>query len=236
MVMDKRKRTARRQFAARQSVESVAPASNPGTPRPEPKQKVPEKKETLLEKVNSAFHDAMQSGRGEDALREVRASAATAPAAAHDDLALGRAKSLRTQRMIVPENVVIEGSMTSGSETEIYGNVEGDVTVKERLYLAASAKISGNIQATSCKIDGPVEGKVNCEDELELGKTGRLNQDAVAGKKMVIGGQVIGNVTCGGLLHVLATARITGNIRARMIVLDEGAIFNGTCQTMRNKV
>ena len=194
------------------------------------------KKETLLKKVNSAFHDAMQSGRGEDALREARANAATAPATAHDNLALGRTKSLRTQRMLVPEDVVIVGSLTSGSETEIYGRIEGDVTVNERLYLATSAKIIGNIQAISCKIDGPVEGKVNCEEELELGKTGQLNQDAVAGKKMVIGGRVMGNVTCGGLIHVLATAHITGNIRARMIVLDEGAIFNGTCQTMRNKI
>ena len=194
------------------------------------------KKETLLKKVNSAFHDAMQSGRGEDALREARANAATAPATAHDNLALGRTKSLRTQRMLVPEDVVIDGSMTSGSETEIYGRIEGNVTVNERLYLATSAKIIGNIQAISCKIDGPVEGKVNCEEELELGKTGQLNQDAVAGKKMVIGGRVMGNVTCGGLIHVLATAHITGNIRARMIVLDEGAIFNGTCQTMRNKI
>ena len=234
--MDKRKRAARRQFAARQSAESVALASNPTAPSPESGQKTVDKKGTLLDKVNTAFHDAMQSGRGENALREVRASAATAPAVAHDDLALGRTKSLRTQRMVVPEDVLIEGSLTSGSETEIYGRIEGDVTINARLYLATSAKISGSIQAVSCKIDGPVDGKVNCEEELELGKTGQLNQDAVAGKKMVIGGHVAGNITCGGLIHVLDTAHITGNIRARMIVLDEGAVFNGTCQTMRNKI
>ena len=234
MGIDKRRRAARRQFAARQTIGNVVPVSDSETPPSG--QKVPDKKETLLEKVNSAFHDAMQSGRGDDALREARANAASAPTAAHDDLALGRTKSLRTQRMIVPEDVVIEGSMISRSETEIYGRIEGDVTVNERLYLATSAKIFGSIQATSCKIDGPVDGKVNCDDELELGRTGQLNQDAVAGKKMVIGGRVVGNVTCGGLLHVLATAHVTGNIRARMIVLDEGAIFNGTCQTMRNKI
>lgn len=235
-MLDKRKRAARRQFAARQSSESAAPISNPGTPPPESGQNSSDKKGTLLNKVNIAFHDAMQSGRGENALRESRASAATAPAIAHDDLALGRTKSLRTQRMLVPEDVLIEGSLTSASETEIYGRIEGDVTVNERLYLATSAKISGSIQAISCKIDGPVDGKVNCEEELELGKTGQLNQDAVAGKKMVIAGRVTGNVTCGGLIHVLTSAHITGNIRARMIVLDEGAIFNGTCQTMRNKI
>jgi cytoskeletal protein CcmA (bactofilin family) len=134
--------------------------------------------------------------------------------------------------MIVPEGVIIEGNMTSGSETEISGRIEGDVTVDGRLYLGASALITGNVRATSCVIEGLVEGKVECSEDLELGRTGRLNADAMAGKEINLGGQVFGSISTGGVARLRTTARLTGNIRSRRIVIDEGAVFNGTC-TMR---
>jgi cytoskeletal protein CcmA (bactofilin family) len=149
-----------------------------------------------------------------------------------DDLAIRRARTVKLQRMVVPEGVIIEGSLTSGSETDISGRIEGDVNVEGRLHLGPSALVTGNVRATSCLVEGLVEGKVECAQELELGRTGRLNADAMGGKEVTLAGQVFGSVMTGGVARLRATAKISGNIRARRIVIEDGAVFNGTC-TMR---
>ena len=188
-----------------------------------------QKKTSILGRVNAAFQDALYTSRGDGRMRNATVETGNDPAVTADDLAIRRAKNVRTQRMIVPEGVIIEGAMTSGSETEISGRIDGDVTVDGRLFLGRSALISGNVRSTSCKVEGLVEGKIECIQDLDLGETGRLNADVLATKKITLAGQVFGNITCGGLVHVLKTARLTGNIRARSIVIEEGAMFNGAC-------
>lgn len=186
----------------------------------------------LFGRMGAAFQDALHTSRGPGRTRDAVEEAGESPAVTADDLAIRRARNVKLQRMVVPEGVIIEGNLTSGSETEIAGKIDGDVTVDGRLYLAPSALISGNVRATTCRIDGLVEGKVECSQDLELGKTGRLNADALGGKELILSGQVFGNVSTGGVARLLASTKMTGNIRARRIVIEEGAVFNGSC-TMR---
>ncbi|MBI5094803.1 MAG: polymer-forming cytoskeletal protein [Candidatus Hydrogenedentes bacterium] len=187
------------------------------------------KKGTIFGRFNAAFHDVLQTSRGPNRMREPAVEAGDSPHVTADDLAIRRAKTVTSKRMVVPEGAIINGSMMSGSESEIGGRIEGDVTVDGRLLLGSSALVTGNVRATSCKVEGLVEGKMECTQELELSATGRLNADAIAGKKMVLCGQVFGNVSTGGMLHIMASAKVTGDIRARQIIIEEGAVFNGRC-------
>ncbi|HEO70530.1 MAG TPA: polymer-forming cytoskeletal protein [Candidatus Hydrogenedentes bacterium] len=187
------------------------------------------RKKGLFSKVNDRFQDALQSGRGGDRVRNAAVEAGPDPGVTADDLAIRRAKNVTAQRMIVPEGVIIEGSMTSGSETEISGKIDGDVSVEGRLLLGASALVTGNVRATFCKIEGLVDGKVECSQELELGKTGRLNGDVLSGKSFYMAGQVFGNVTTGGMLHIAESAKLQGDVRVRRLTIEEGGVFNGSC-------
>jgi len=187
------------------------------------------KKKSFLRKFNEKFQGALQSSRGTDRTRDPAAEAQNNPHVTADDLAIRRAKNVTPKRMVVPEGVIIEGSMTSGSETEISGRIEGDVTVDGRLYLGASALITGNVRANYCKVEGLVDGKVECSQELELSKTGRLNGDVLAGKAILLAGQVFGNVATPGLLHLKETGKLVGNIRVRRFQVEEGGAFNGQC-------
>ncbi|MBI4558541.1 MAG: polymer-forming cytoskeletal protein [Candidatus Hydrogenedentes bacterium] len=187
------------------------------------------RKGSIFSRFSSRFTDLIETSRGPSRHREPAVEAGDRPDVTADDLAIRRAKGVKAQRMIVPEGVIIDGSMSSGSETEISGRVEGNVTVDGRLYLGASALVSGNVRATTCKVEGLVEGKMECSDELELGRAGRLNADVLAGRKMVLAGQVFGNVITNGSLHIAASAKVTGDIRAKSIVIEEGAVFNGKC-------
>lgn len=187
------------------------------------------KGDSLLHRISTSFQDMLQTSRGGERTEPVELEVADTGLASADDIAIRRAKNVTPKRMIVPEGVIIGGGMTSGSETEICGRVDGDVVVDGKLFLGQTALISGNVRATSCRVEGLVEGKLECSQEVDVGKTGRLNADALAGKRIAIAGQVFGNVNTGGLLRLIATGRVEGNIQAKQLVIEEGSTFNGRC-------
>jgi cytoskeletal protein CcmA (bactofilin family) len=186
-------------------------------------------KKGLFGRFNSRFNDKLQTSRGQDQHRDAVAETSAAGGASVDDLAMRRARSVSTQRMIIPEGVVIEGSLSSASDTEIGGRIEGNITIEGKLHLGPSALISGNVRAGACKVEGLVEGKVECSEDLELGPTGRLNADILAGKRIFVAGQVFGNVTTPGILRLAATSKVHGDVRARSLAMEEGATMNGQC-------
>ena len=93
------------------------------------------KKSSLFGKFNTRVQDAIEEGRGEEAMRQAVTETPKAPVLPADDVAIRRGQTPSSEQMIVPEGVVIEGTMTSASETQIAGRIEGDVTVEARLSL-----------------------------------------------------------------------------------------------------
>lgn len=79
------------------------------------------------------------------------------------------------------------------------------------------------------RIEGVVEGAVRAGKAVVVGKDGRVNGDIVT-QDAVISGTVKGTVTAESRLELQATARIDGEVRARRMQLEEGAILNGTVQ------
>ena len=187
-------------------------------------------KKGLFGRFNSRFNDALQSGRSAELRRDSVAEIAGRENVGADDIAIRRARHVNPMKMIIPEGVIIEGSLTGGSETEIGGRIEGDITVDGNLYLSASALVTGNVRAGTCRIDGLVEGKVECSKDLELGASGRLNADVVAGRRIHLAGQVHGSITTPGTLRLVSGSRVEGNLRTRSLVMEEGAFLDGACR------
>ena len=194
----------------------------------EPEQKA---RKGFLGRLGASFQEAVQTSRGsEQSGPDLSLERDTRGAA--DDLALHRVKDSSPKRMVIPEGVTITGSVSSSVETEICGRVNGDVTAEGRLYLGPTGVVTGNVRAGSCKLEGLVEGKMECSQELELTRTGRLNSDTVAGRKITVAGQIYGTVTTGGAVRIVNSGKIEGNVQAKQIFIEEGAKFNGRC-TMR---
>lgn len=187
------------------------------------------KRGSLLGRFNAKLQDAVEQGRSEDPSGMSQKDLAREAAVPADDMAIRQGQSMVTQRMILPQGVVIEGTLSSGSDAQVSGHVKGDVNVTARLALEESSVVSGKVHATSCSIRGRVEGDVESEQDLIVGEGGVINADAIAGKDMTLSGTINGNIRCGGKLRITTTAKLNGNIRARTIVLEDGAQFNGTC-------
>jgi cytoskeletal protein CcmA (bactofilin family) len=77
------------------------------------------------------------------------------------------------------------------------------------------------------RIEGMVEGSVRAGKAVVVGKDGVVSGD-IATQDAVISGTVNGTLVAESRLEIQATSRIEGDVRARRLQLEEGAIFNGT--------
>ncbi|HSM02997.1 MAG TPA: polymer-forming cytoskeletal protein [Longimicrobiales bacterium] len=76
------------------------------------------------------------------------------------------------------------------------------------------------------RIEGTVEGTVKAGKAVVVGKEG-LVDGHVETQDAVIGGRITGSLSAASRLELQATAVVDGEVRARRMQLEEGAILNG---------
>lgn len=92
------------------------------------------------------------------------------------------------------------------------------------------AIIKGDVSVvTSIRIDGQIEGNVNCAAKLVLGESGKIVGNIVS-QQAEIEGHVEGELHVQERLVLKNTARIHGNISTLSIIIEEGAVFDGVCK------
>lgn len=95
--------------------------------------------------------------------------------------------------------------------------------------IGKGAECNGDFSAAgSVRVDGVINGDVKVTGTLIVGATGSINGDVDA-QCAVVGGEIIGDVTVTDRTELTSTARLIGNISTVVIVIDENAIFQGSC-------
>jgi cytoskeletal protein CcmA (bactofilin family) len=84
-------------------------------------------------------------------------------------------------------------------------------------------------------LNGKFRGQLLTADTLFLGQDGEVEADVQVGVA-VISGQIKGNITARERIELCRTARIFGNVAAPVLVLEEGAAFDGQCKTSRQEL
>ena len=82
----------------------------------------------------------------------------------------------------------------------------------------------------SVRIDGTFIGDIELDAYLQIGETGQIEGNLNV-TYAIIAGEITGNIICRATLHLSAKARVYGNIAATHIIIDEGAVFYGFCET-----
>ena len=82
----------------------------------------------------------------------------------------------------------------------------------------------------SMRIDGTVIGNIDIDGVLTLSDTGRIDGNISAGSTRVAG-RVFGNIQCRNVLHLAPTADVKGDIVTTTLIIDDGAVLSGICQT-----
>ena len=101
--------------------------------------------------------------------------------------------------------------------------------------LTAGSKIVGNITADSdFRIDGLIEGELNCTGKVVIGEAGKV-KGAIICQQAEIMGLLDGKVTCHQQLSLRANGKIQGDVHTKTLIVEPGAIFNGTCSMGANE-
>ena len=81
----------------------------------------------------------------------------------------------------------------------------------------------------SIRLDGTLKGELHASGTLVIGPSGRVEAEIVRVRDAVIGGEVSGNLEAEGSVKLEASAVFNGDVAARSIVVEEGAIIRGKC-------
>lgn len=101
--------------------------------------------------------------------------------------------------------------------------------VKIDTIIGPSSTIEGKINATgTVRIDGTYTGDIFTNEDVIVGENGVINGNIHA-NNVSISGEVNGNIICKGLLDLLPSGRLDGDIEVKKISICDGAVFKGKC-------
>ena len=97
-------------------------------------------------------------------------------------------------------------------------------TIGKGTYLEGNVETYGNI-----RIEGKINGNVKSKSKVALGPGSHVNGNIIS-QNADIEGEVKGKLEISELLVLKATAVINGDIVTGKLVVEPGAIFNGSCR------
>ena len=96
--------------------------------------------------------------------------------------------------------------------------------------IAAGTRMTGKLFFEGpAQIDGQVDGEITSKDKLAVGENAVVNA-TVLGVEVLIKGRVGGDITASRRLVLQRPARVTGNISAPSLSIEEGVVFEGCCK------
>jgi cytoskeletal protein CcmA (bactofilin family) len=77
------------------------------------------------------------------------------------------------------------------------------------------------------RIDGEFSGEISSENTLIVGESGEITA-TIRSNMVVVSGSVVGNIYAGRQVVLHKTARVEGDLECPSIMIEEGALFNGS--------
>ncbi len=104
------------------------------------------------------------------------------------------------------------------------------VTASEpRAYLDAGSRINGKLHFDGpVRLDGQIEGEITAKESLFIGESAVVSAQ-IKGSSVVIAGKVSGDVTASHRIEIRPSAKVLGNLTSPVLVIQEGAVFEGHC-------
>lgn len=104
------------------------------------------------------------------------------------------------------EGGTVNGFIDKGS------HVRGDLTFEETF-----------------RIDGRFDGKIRSGSELVIGDAAEVTADIEVGR-VTVNGNLKGSIRASERVELLAHARVFGDVVTPILRIEEGAVFQGSCQ------
>lgn len=128
----------------------------------------------------------------------------------------------------ISKNTILHGKIETGDALEIHGTVEGDVVCESKLEV--TGRIKGNIQCDTAEMEeAEIYGDISCQSDIKLSPQ-TVIEGNIQTEELLCGGQIKGDIHASGGVTLTSESCVIGNIVARDIEINRGAMIQGTIQ------
>ena len=128
---------------------------------------------------------------------------------------------------VITKGTTINGSIISDCSLDVMGTINGDIECLGKLTI--SGKVTGNAMAAEVFVNTDrLEGNITSEGCVKIGLGTVIIGDIVASSG-VIAGAVKGDIDIKGPVVIDSTAIIKGNVKAKSVQMNNGAVLEGFC-------
>lgn len=97
-------------------------------------------------------------------------------------------------------------------------------------FIGHGVEFSGVIKYHgSVRVDGRLDGEVHAEGTLYLGEQAVITAKITA-QSVISKGQITGDIKAKEKVQLLAPAKMDGSVKTPSLLMEEGVLFNGTCE------
>lgn len=101
--------------------------------------------------------------------------------------------------------------------------------------IGRGAHFNGSLTGTgTLRVDGKVEGQIAHRGDVVVGETG-LVEASIQARNVTVAGEVRGGIEAEGKVELIATGKLTGDIKAGALVINDGAFFHGSSTMTRSE-
>lgn len=128
---------------------------------------------------------------------------------------------------VITKGTTINGSIISDCSLDVMGTINGDIECLGKLTV--SGKVKGNATAVEVYVNTDrLEGNINSEGSVKIG-LGTVIIGDISASSGVIAGAVKGEIDVKGPVVIDSTAIIKGNVKAKSVQMNNGAVLEGFC-------
>ncbi len=183
-----------------------------------------------LELLDSLMEDDSLVAPAEEEASEVT------PVAVQEEPAPAEAPAAQTERpveadpegvTVITKGTTINGSIISDCSLDVMGTINGDIECLGKLTI--SGKVTGNAMAAEVYVNTDrLEGNITSEGSVKIG-LGTVIIGDITATSGVIAGAVKGEIDVKGPVVIDSTAIIKGNVKAKSVQMNNGAVLEGFC-------
>lgn len=128
---------------------------------------------------------------------------------------------------VITKGTTINGGIRSDTSLVVKGTIEGDVECQGKLTI--TGRVAGNTIASEIYVNTPrLEGDINSKGIVKI-DVGTVVIGNVSCTSVLVSGAVKGNIEVNGPVIVDSTAVVKGDIKAKSIQINSGAVIDGHC-------
>ncbi len=140
-------------------------------------------------------------------------------------------KSAKPQPVTTPQvsSTPGQGSVPSQPASTPSASARPVASAEGRAYLDKGSKISGKLSFEGpARIDGEIDGEISAKESIAIGESAVVTAQIKAASVMVAG-KVSGDIVATQRIEIRPSAKVIGNLTAPVLVVHEGALFEGHC-------